>query len=307
MNQDPRQGPCAAPIGWPRLSEGNLLDLRGPPLAGPSDARSGCHRRRSPSSSTAWLPSNRRPRRRQRLVAKERRMPVRSPHPDVDIPARRPRDVPLRQGSRRARGRARVRRRDHRRVADVSRAARAGPPDRGGARAAGDRARRRRRAVRAELPGLGGRLPRRPARERDAHQRQRALHRRRAGRPARRLPGPDGRHHRGPAGAGRGRREGGRARRRRRRRPGRRGRPRRHRRPARLHRGATRTGGRARRPRRAALLLGHLRPAQGRDPHPPQPRGEPAADARRSRQVGPGTACGRRAAVLPHLRHDLRC
>ena len=119
MNQDPRQGPYAAPIGWPRLSEGNLLDLRGPPLAGPSDARSGCPRSRSPTSSTAWLPSNRRPRRRQRLVAKERRMPVRSPHPDVDIPACRPRDVPLRQGSRRTRGRARVRRRGHRRGAHV--------------------------------------------------------------------------------------------------------------------------------------------------------------------------------------------
>ena len=41
MNQDPRQGPWAAPIGWPRLSGGNLLDLRVRPLAGPSDARSG--------------------------------------------------------------------------------------------------------------------------------------------------------------------------------------------------------------------------------------------------------------------------
>ena len=41
-----------------------------------------------------------------------------------------------------------------------------------------------------------------------------------------RLPGPDGRHHRGPAGAGRVGREGGRARRRCRGRPGRRGRPR---------------------------------------------------------------------------------
>ncbi len=206
-------------------------------------------------------------------------MPVRSPHPDVDIPG-----VDLETF---------LFGRDLGEHADVPAfvdgttgasltfgdAARAGPPDRRGTRAAGDRARRRRRAVRAELPGLGGRLPRRPARERDAHQRQRALHRRRAGRPARGLPGPDGRHHRGPAGAGRVRREGGRARRRRRGRPGRRGRPRLHRRPARLHRCATRTGGRPGRPCRAALLLGHLRPAQGRDADPPQPGGEPAADS----------------------------
>ena len=40
-------------------------------------------------------------------------------------------------------------------------------------------------------------------------------------------------------------------------------RPRLHRRPARLHRRATCTGGRARRPGRAALLLGHHRPAKG--------------------------------------------
>ena len=71
------------------------------------------------------------------------------------------------------------------------------------------------------------------------------------------------------------------------------------------HRRAARTGGRARRPGRAALLLGHHRPAEGRDPHPPQPRGEPAAAAARSSQVEPGHADPRRAAVLPHLRHDV--
>ena len=67
-----------------------------------------------------------------------------------------------------------------------------------------------------------------------------------------------------------------------------------------------RAAGAHRRPgrhRRAAVLLGHHRPGQGRDPHPPQPGGQPVPgrpvfqlDADRS---DPG-----RAAVLPHLRHD---
>ena len=305
MNQDPRQGPCAAPIGWPRLSEGNLLDLRGPPLAGPSDARSGCPRRRSPSSSTARLPSNRRPRRRQRLVAKERRMPVRSPHPDVDIPARRPRDVPLRQGSRRARGRARVRRRDHRRVAHVSRSCTSRSSgsrrrSRSGGSGAATSSRCTRRTPRPGRPSSTAccaRTRRSPASTCSTPPASWP--------PSSRTPGPGWSSPPRPCWSGP---------RPRRRRPGSTTTPWSswtaadghavHRRPARLHRRATRTGGRARRPRRAALLLGHLRPAQGRDPHPPQPRGEPAADARRSRQVGPGDRVRRRAAVLPHLRHD---
>ena len=87
-------------------------------------------------------------------------------------------------------------------------------------------------------------------------------------------------------------------------RPGRRQRPRLARRPARVHRGAARTGGRPGRPRRAALLLGHLRPAQGRDAHPPEPGREPAAVAR-DHARRPGHAIRRGAAVLPHLRHDV--
>ena len=57
-----------------------------------------------------------------------------------------------------------------------------------------------------------------------------------------------------------------------------------------------------RRHRRAALLLRHRRAGQGRDPHPPQPRREPP-------QVHPDRHGRprhrpRRPSVLPHLRHD---
>ena len=66
---------------------------------------------------------------------------------------------------------------------------------------------------------------------------------------------------------------------------------------AELRRAARRAGaGRSRRRRRAAVLVGHDRPVEGRDAHAPQPRRERRADARHRR------ACARTTtfvAVLP--------
>ena len=58
-----------------------------------------------------------------------------------------------------------------------------------------------------------------------------------------------------------------------------------------------------RRPRGAAVLERHDRPAEGRDAHARQPRREPDPDPGRVRTRG-GRRPGRRPAVLPHLRAD---
>ena len=68
-------------------------------------------------------------------------------------------------------------------------------------------------------------------------------------------------------------------------------------------RAARRTGaGRSRRRRRAAVLVGHDRPGEGRHAHAPQPRLEHRADTRRGHGAR-GRRLRRGAAVLPHLRH----
>ena len=79
-------------------------------------------------------------------------------------------------------------------VDHVRRARGDGRQARGGAGRARHRGGRRRRALRAQLAGVGRRLPRRPARQRHRHQRELALHAGRAGPPARRLGRQAARH-----------------------------------------------------------------------------------------------------------------
>ena len=146
------------------------------------------------------------------------------------------------------------------------------------------RHRRRRRDHGAQRPRVRDRLPRRGERGGHRHHGQPHLQSRRDRVPARRRRRPDPGHRRpvprdGPRRGGRERRP---AHRRDRRRP--RGRAR-HRRPLRraARRAAARAGRRrSRRRRRAAVLVRHDRPVEGRDAHPPQPRREHRAGSRTS-------------------------
>ena len=73
-------------------------------------------------------------------------------------------------------------------------------------------------------------------------------------------------------------------------------------RPARRHRGPAAARGRPGGHGRAALLLGDQRAAEGGDPHPPQPGGEPRAGPGLRTAGGPGDGVRRGAADVPHLR-----
>ncbi|CAA9387460.1 MAG: 4-coumarate--CoA ligase 1, partial [uncultured Pseudonocardia sp.] len=223
------------------------------------------------------------------------------------VPGRRdPRDLAVRlpvQRLRRTGRGTRLHRRHQRHVDHLRRAARDGGAGRGRAGRAGDREGRRGRDLLPQHAVLPGGLPRRAARERDRHERELALQPGRAGPPARGQRGEAAVHRVAvprPRRRGRG---AGRPHRRRRDRPGRRRGPHLAARPAGEHRGRAGPGRRARRHGRAALLLGHHRPGQGRDPHAPQPRGEPPAD-RRGHEGRPGHPDPGGPAVLPHLRHD---